>query len=126
MFNNPYGAAMGSDNGAFMRMLPMLFQGMRGFTGQQPQFSGNQSQPQQQQPQQQGQQPQNMFSGINKVLDPNSNFMSSLMKSLGGGGYNSTGGQRTGAPIANTPSTNMQNNPFMQMPWANGGMKQGQ
>ena len=118
--DNPFGGALPTDGNSIMRMLPMLFsQAIKGYQ----QGANPQQQPQQQQSQPQPQQPNmGMFSGLAPAMDPNKGFMQGLM-----GKINPNGGgaqpPQIGAPITNTPSTNMQNNPFMQMPQINGGMR---
>lgn len=107
MFDNPFGGGLNNgDPNSLMRMLSMLFN------------RGGQQQQQIQQPQQQNQsQMPPWMSGVSQVLDPNKGFMGGLMSKLKPG-FNPGVGQRTGAPISNTPSINMGNDPFIQMPWS--------
>lgn len=131
MFENPFGASVGKNPDAMrsemQRMIPMLFKmfsGGRDIT-QDPrmgQFNqkmgiGAPSQPGMQQPGQQ--QPNPMMSGISSMLTPNNQFMMNALKGIKGQNGPNVGAT-SGPPIANTPSINGGNSPFMQMPWAKG------
>lgn len=127
----PYGGGLPTDAASLMRMLPAIFgqaiNGARaGMQGAQrppmPPMGMGSSQPMQNT---QTSQPQQnpIMSGVNSILDPNKGFMMGLLK---GAGIPNTGNNPVSpasTPITNTPSMNMGNNPFMQMPWQNSGVR---
>jgi hypothetical protein len=118
MFDAPYGGALpqnaqGGGPQGIMQMLAAMFKNMGG--GQGPNgFMRPMPQQMPQQPQAPQQNP--MMSGINQVMDPNKGFMGGLLGAL----KPSQSQPQIGAPISNSPSTNMQNNgtpSFNNMPW---------